>query len=71
MIEENKDLKKDSPRSPTPTAKGTVKQFFLKFEVKPYLLDAFCLKHSLKPESELSEFDFTKKLKELKEHKLQ
>jgi len=51
-------------------AKGTVAKHFNKSETRPYLLDAFCVMHKLMPKSEISESDFSRKLKEFQNRKI-
>jgi len=73
MSETKTDNKKDTQKvteASTSAAKGTVSKFFTKFKTKPYLLDAFCLMHKSTSESELTEADFNRKLKEFQNRKI-
>jgi hypothetical protein len=73
MSEQKTDNKKDTLKATetaASAAKGTVSKFFTKFKTKSYLLDAFCLMHKSTPESELTEADFNRKLKEFQNHKI-
>ena len=69
MLDE-KDKNKDTSKPAATVGKGTVSKHFTKSKTKPFLLDAFCLMHKLTPESEISESDFTRKLKEFQTRKI-
>ena len=56
--------KKDPPAPPVVAGKKNVAGLFKQSKTKPYLLQAFCVYTRLQPESEISEADFNRKLKE-------
>lgn len=70
MLENDKKQEKDKSPKPEPVGKGTVLKYFTKFKVRAYQIESFCLYFTLKPESELTESDFSKKLKEFQTRKI-